>query len=277
MNVHDQINESIKFIWKKTRLRPNIGIILGSGLGSFSDTIDVDTIIKTSDIPHYPVSTVPGHEGALYFGELNSEKIIAVKGRVHYYEGYPMQKVAYCVNLMAALGVRYLIVTNAAGGVNCSFVPGDLMVITDHIGFYFDNPLIGVKIDDESKRFVNMYPAYDPELIKISLNTATRIGINLKSGVLFASTGPCYETAAEVAMIKKLGGDAVTMSTVPEVIVANQNHIRVLGISCITNMSTGISDQKLDHDEVTATADKIKGKFMRLVHAIIVRIGQLDH
>ena len=275
MDLKDQISDSITFIRKKTKFEPEIGIILGSGLGSFTDIINAETIIKTSDIPHYPVSTAPGHEGALYFGELNSTKIMAVKGRVHYYEGYPMQKVAYSVNLMAALGIRYLIVTNAAGSVNSYFVPGDLMLITDHISFYFDNPLIGIPVDDESQRFVNMYPAYDVELNKVALNTANRIGINLKTGVLFASTGPCYETAAEVAMIKIIGGDAVTMSTIPEVIVANQYHIRVIGISCITNYATGITDKKLVHEDVTANADKIKEKFMRLVNAIIVRINQL--
>lgn len=276
MNLNDQIQESINYLDDVTNFKPDIGIILGSGLGSFTDVINVNTVIETNKIPNYPVSTVPGHEGALYFGNLDSKKILAVKGRVHYYEGYSMPVVAFSVNLMSALGVKYLIVTNAAGGINSTFEPGDLMVIRDHIGFYFDNPLIGASVDNESSRFVDMASAYDPELIELAVNTANRIGISLKSGVLFAASGPTYETAAEIKMIKTLGGDAVTMSTVPEVIVAKQKGLRVLGISCISNMATGISKSKLDHGEVTATANRIKDKFMQLVREIILNLDSIE-
>ena len=272
----NQLQESLNFIKGKINTSPSIGIILGSGLGTFADNLSKQTIISCNKIPHYPVSTVEGHEGLLYFGKLDNCDILALKGRVHLYEGYSMQQVTYAVHIMAELGIKSLIVTNAAGGVNESFTPGDLMLITDHINFTFDNPLIGLTPSSEEKRFVDMTHVYYPSYQKLATEVSKKLNIPIRKGVLFVSKGPCYETAAEVRMIKTLGGDACTMSTVPEVIVAHQKGIKVLGISCITNMATGISTQKLDHLEVTITANRIKDKFLRLISEIIRQMAKLN-
>ena len=271
--IFEQLQESLDFIKKKVKTFPSIGIILGSGLGTFADKLDHLTVINCKEIPHYPVSTVPGHEGLLYFGKLDNIDVLALKGRVHLYEGYSAHQVTYSVQIMAELGIKSLIVTNAAGGVNKNFSAGDLMLITDHINFTFSNPLIGLPVSTEDNRFVDMSEPYYPPYLELIEKISEDLNISIQKGVLFVSKGPCYETAAEVKMVKALGGDAVTMSTVPEVIMANQKGIRVSGISCITNMATGISDQKLDHKEVTVTANKIKNTFIKLISEIIKRIS----
>jgi purine-nucleoside phosphorylase len=268
----EQLKQSVQFLRDRIRSTPKIGIILGSGLGTFADELSDTTIIRCQDIPHYPVSTVPGHEGLIYCGRLETVAVLALKGRVHLYEGYSIQQVTYPVRVMAELGIRSLIVTNAAGGVNPRYKPGDLMLITDHINFTFNNPLIGTPPSDEEERFIDMSDCYFRPYQEIARQVAEKLNIRLQEGVLFVSKGPSYETAAEVRMIKILGGDAATMSTVPEVIRARQKGIKVLGISCISNMATGISDQKLDHEEVTLTANKIKEKFILLVSEIIKQI-----
>jgi purine-nucleoside phosphorylase len=266
--MKNNLNESVQFIQKRTDARPAIGIILGSGLGSFADTLEDAVKIPTSEIPHYPVSTVEGHKGYLVFGKWNGSDVLAVQGRTHFYEGYPIERVTYVVRIMAEMGVKVLIVTNAAGGVNPKFVPGDLMLITDHINFMFDNPLIG-PLQYGGERFPDMSKPYAtdyyPAIEKIGLEKE----IALRSGVLFVSPGPSYETAAEVKMIQRLGGDVASMSTVPEVIVANHAGLEVIGISCVTNMATGISASPLSHEEVTQTANQVKVKFISLVTGII--------
>jgi len=271
--IFNQLQESLDFIKSRVKKFPAIGIILGSGLGTFADKLDHLTVINCKEIPHYPVSTVPGHEGLLYFGKLDNIDVLALKGRVHLYEGYTAQQVTYSVQIMAALGIKSLIVTNAAGGVNKNFSTGDLMLITDHINFTFNNPLVGMNTSTEESRFVDMAQPYYPPYLELTEKISRDLNISMQRGVLFVSKGPCYETAAEVKMVETLGGHAVTMSTVPEVIMANQKGIRVLGISCITNMATGISGQKLDHQEVTITANKIKEKFIKLVGGIIKHIA----
>ncbi len=250
-----------------------IGIILGSGLGDFAETLENPVKISSGDIPHYPVSTVSGHEGMLIFGTINGLRVLAVKGRTHYYEGHSIRDVSYVVRIMARLGVRLLIVTNAAGGVNPRFSPGDLMIISDHINFMFRNPLKGGVLQGES-RWTDMSDAYDGHYADLMEKTGLRLGIHLKKGVLFASTGPTYETAAEVKMARKFGADAVSMSTVPEVLVARANNIKVAGISCITNMATGISLNPLSHDEVTAIARQVRTKFTQLLKEIITVLGR---
>ncbi len=265
-----QLDEAVNYIRSKTEAAPKLAIILGSGLGPFAEEIQNGTGISTSSIPNYPPSTVEGHAGKWIFGDIEGKTILAMKGRVHSYEGYPLQKVTFPLQVMAQLGIEKLIVTNAAGGHNPRFSPGDLMLITDHINFMFDNPLIGP--NELGPRFPDMCEPYDTELIELAEKTALDLGIKLQKGVLAALKGPTYETAAEVKMLQRLGADAGTMSTVPEVIAAVSRGIKVLGMSCITNLGTGMSLDKLSHDEVTEVADMVKDKFSRLIREIISRI-----
>lgn len=267
-----QLQESLNFIRTKTAVTPHIGIILGSGLGPFADEIDQKAVIKTETIPHYPKSTVAGHAGKLVFGEISGKQILVLQGRVHSYEGYPLQQVTYSVHLMAELGIRQLIITNAAGGLNRNFVAGDLMIIEDHINLMFANPLFGPNDRRLGPRWPDMCEPYSHRLIQLAESAAQKLNIKMQKGVLAAMRGPMYETAAEIRMVQRFGGDAGTMSTVPEVITAVYRGIEVLGISCITNLATGLSDKKLSHDEVTEVADLVKGKFSKLIREIIQRL-----
>jgi purine-nucleoside phosphorylase len=273
-NLEKQLLEAEKFIRKTIARPPKLAIILGSGLGAFADGIKNPQNIPTSKIPNYPISTVEGHAGFWVHGKTHNKNVLAVKGRVHFYEGYSLEKVTFSVRLLAKLGIKYLLITNAAGSLNPMIRPGDLMLIDDHINLFFKNPLIGQNTKSAAERFIDMSKPYDPNLIKLAKQTALDLKIELKSGILVSSTGPTYETAAEVKMMQKLGGDAGTMSTVPEVIVANQCGMKVLGISCITNLATGLSQKKLDHQEVTETAGIVADKFQNLVAEIINRILQ---
>jgi purine-nucleoside phosphorylase len=271
--LKDRLTESVAWIRTKTSQQPAIGIILGSGLGEFADTLEEREQIVTSDIPHYSRSTVEGHAGKLVFGKISDREVLAVKGRVHYYEGYSLEQVTYVVRLMRALGVRSLIVTNAAGGVNPVFSPGDLMFITSHINFFFTNPLQGPNDDELGPRFPDMESDYDKEYISIGEKCALKLGVKTQRGVYCAGSGPTYETSAEVKMFQKIGADAVGMSTVPEVIVAKHQNMRVLGISCITNLGTGISSTPLSHEEVTITANRVKNSFQALLKEIIQNLS----
>ncbi|MBD3290851.1 purine-nucleoside phosphorylase [candidate division KSB1 bacterium] len=275
--MNKQLIESVNFVKENISDIPRIAIILGSGLGTFADHLSNRIVISCKDIPHYPVSTVEGHAGLLYFGNLNDARVLALKGRVHSYEGYSLDKVTYPVRIMAQLGIESLIVTNAAGGINRMFEPGDLMLITDHINLMFDNPLIRIPHSEEESRFVDMSETYHPTYLVLAEQTADDLNIQLKRGTLVATKGPTYETAAEIRMLRTIGADAGTMSTIPEVIVAHQHGIKIIGISCITNMATGITGRKLDHHEVTVTADKIKEKFIALISEIIRRITKSDN
>lgn len=272
MPIMEKVNESIQMIRSKTDFKPDIGLILGSGLGSFADTIDNKIYIPTTEIPNYPKSTVEGHEGKLVFGQIGGKNILALKGRVHFYEGYSMEAVTFGVRIMHGLGVKSLIVTNAAGAVNSQYSPGDLMFITSHINFFFDNPLRGPNDDALGPRFPDMEQEYDRQYINIAERIALSLNIRTQRGVYCASSGPTYETRAEVKMFQKLGADAVGMSTVPEVIVAKYCGMRVLGISCITNLGTGISLTPLSHEEVTETANRVKNDFQKLIREIILQI-----
>lgn len=269
MELLSKIKESTEFIKEKTQIKPQIGLILGSGLGTLAEEIENPTIIEYKDIPHFPTSTVKGHKGRLVIGELEGKKVIAMQGRFHYYEGYSLQEVTFPVRVMKALGVEKMIVTNAAGGVNKEFIPGDLMVIEDHINFAFDNPLIGKNYEELGPRFPDMSHAYSEKLVDIAFKVGEQLGIQLRKGTYVFMSGPTYETPAEVKMVSFLGGDAVGMSTVPEVLIAVHSGIEVLGISCITNMAAGILDQPLDHSEVIETTIKVKNKFIRLVKNVL--------
>lgn len=266
-NSLDYINSKI-FL---SGLKPDIGIILGSGLGELADEIK-GINIPYSEIPGFKSSGVHGHAGKLVIGELNSKTVVAMQGRLHYYEGNTIQEVVYPVRIMKLLGITKLIVTNAAGGVNTNFVPGDLMLIADHLNLLGNNPLIGKNYDEFGPRFLDMSYAYDKALFDLAEKTAKELNIKTQKGVYAAMTGPTYETPAEVRMLRILGADAVGMSTVPEVIVANHMGVKVLGISCITNMAAGILDQPLNHAEVIDTANKVKQDFKNLIKAVIKKI-----
>ncbi len=241
-------------------------VILGSGLGVFADTLKNKCVIPYSDIPHFPQSTVEGHGGNLVLGETEEGMSIAcMQGRFHYYEGYDMADITYPVRVLKQLGARFLIVTNAAGGVNASFRPGTLMLITDHINLMGRNPLIGKHHEEYGPRFVDMSTAYSKDLQDLAHDAAEANHIDLEYGIYAAVSGPSYETPAEIRMLKTLGADAVGMSTVPEVIVANQSGMQVLGISCITNFAAGISSAPLNHEEVMETANRVKSEFINLL------------
>jgi purine-nucleoside phosphorylase len=244
-------------------------MILGSGLGDFADTLENRLVIPFTDIPDFPAATVPGHVGAFVFGTKHGKSIVCLQGRLHYYEGHSMQVLTMPVRIMAKLGVKILVLTNAAGGVNKDYRPGDLMLITDHINFSGSNPLIGIHEEDFGPRFPDVTDLYSANLrLKIKL-AAVEAGIGLRQGVYMMFSGPSYETPAEIRMARILGADAVGMSTVPEAIVAAQCGIKVLGISCITNLAAGVSPNKLSHEEVMETAALAHDHFHSLLELIL--------
>lgn len=269
----EKIQNAATFLKEKYLNTPKLGLILGSGLGILADEIENPVKIPYNQIPDFPVSTVEGHAGQLVFGLLNGVEVVAMQGRFHYYEGYSFDKVTFPVRVMKELGVETLIVTNAAGGVNESFVPGDLMIITDHINFTGNNPLIGPNDSRLGARFPDMSEAYSKELSATAKEIASSLNIDVKEGVYVGFSGPTYETPAEIRMVRTLGGDAVGMSTVAEVIVARHGGLKVLGISCITNMAAGILDQPLSHDEVIETTEKVKSNFLSYIKEIVKSIG----
>ena len=268
----NSIESAASFLKEMFPTSPEIGLILGSGLGVLAEEIESPIKIRYNDIPDFPVSTVEGHAGQLVFGELNGVNVIAMQGRFHFYEGYSMEKVTFPVRVMKQLGVSTMIVTNAAGGVNESFTAGDLMIISDHINNMGSNPLIGSNDQKLGVRFPDMSEAYNKELRQLAKNAAAKLNVEVKEGVYVGNTGPSYETPAEIRMLRTIGGDAVGMSTVPEVIVARHSNIQVLGISCISNMAAGILDQPLTHDEVIETTERVKVNFLQLVKEIIKEI-----
>ncbi|MGE8077955.1 purine-nucleoside phosphorylase [Peribacillus loiseleuriae] len=267
--MYGKIEKAASFIKEKFNATPEIGLILGSGLGVLADEIENAVKIPYSEIPEFPVSTVEGHAGQLVLGELSGKKVVAMQGRFHYYEGYPMELVTFPVRVMKLLGVEKMIVTNAAGSVNESFVPGDLMLITDHINYTGTNPLIGPNDERFGPRFPDMSEAYSKQLRAKAKEIASSLQIDTKEGVYLGFSGPTYETPAEIRLARVMGGDAVGMSTVPEVIIARHSGIEVLGISCITNMAAGILDQPLSHDEVIETTEKVKSSFLSFVKEIV--------
>ncbi len=268
----NDVNEALEVLRTKTGKTPEIGLILGSGLGELADHIADSDAVPYHDLPHFPEPTVAGHKGRFVLGKLKGKSVIAMQGRYHHYEGYSLRQVAFPVAVMKAAGIKTLLVTNAAGGINLNFAPGDLMLITDHINMLDGSPLIGPNDDAFGPRFPDMSGAYTPALIEQAEDVASRAGIHLQKGVYLATSGPQYETPAEIRMMRTLGADAVGMSTVPEVIAAAHAGLSVLGISCITNMASGILDQPLSHHEVIETAERVKEHFTQLVEGII---GQL--
>ncbi|MEY4480023.1 MAG: hypothetical protein RLZZ267_701 [Bacillota bacterium] len=268
----NQIDQAVSYIQTKLNVQPEIGLILGSGLGMVADLVKNPIVIPYKEIPNFPVSTVEGHAGELVVGELHGKHVVVMKGRFHLYEGYQVQQVAFPVRVMRKLGVTKMLVTNASGGVNTAYKPGDLMLITDHLNFQFTNPLLGANADEFGVRFPDMSEAYSKRMRQIALEVAAEQNIALQQGVYLGLLGPSYETPAEIRMIRTLGGDAVGMSTVAETITARHAGIEVLGISCISNMAAGILDQPLSHDEVMETTGRVQQTFLNLVLGIIPRI-----
>ncbi|WP_055107711.1 purine-nucleoside phosphorylase [Paenibacillus ihumii] len=266
------IQEAAGYIRSKSDVQPKIGLILGSGLGVLADQIEGAVSIAYQDIPYFPQSTVEGHAGELLIGTLQGTPVILMKGRFHMYEGYGPELTAFPVRVMKALGVAKLLVTNAAGGINTSYKPGDLMLISDHINMTGRNPLTGPNDPELGARFPDMSEAYSRRLREIAKQVAGDKEIPLQEGVYVGLLGPSYETPAEIRMFRTLGADAVGMSTVSEVIVARHAGLEVLGISCISNMAAGILDQPLSHEEVIETTDRVREKFLNLVLGIIPKL-----
>jgi purine-nucleoside phosphorylase len=261
-----------QYIQDKLQVKPEIGLILGSGLGDLAEEMGDAVTIPYEEIPGFLRSTVAGHKGRMVIGDLVGRSCLAMQGRFHYYEGYDLKQVTLPVRVMKELGIKQLIVTNAAGGINLNFAPGDLMVIVDHINLMGSNPLIGPNIEGQGPRFPDLSQAYSLRLQELAFRIAAELNMTLRKGVYIGVSGPSYETPAEIRMFRTLGADAVGMSTVPEVIVAAHCGMEVLGISCISNMAAGILDQPLSHEEVMETAERVKEKFTKLIKGII---GQL--
>lgn len=251
--------------------KPEVGLILGSGLGELAD-IYCEYAIPYDKIPGFAKSTVAGHKGQLVFAHIGDKKVVMMQGRNHYYEGHSMEDITYPIKVMKKLGVKTVILTNAAGAINKSFRPGDLMVITDHINNMGTNPLRGVNDDSFGTRFPDMTEVYNKDLIKLVDAAAKKLDISVKHGVYIASSGPSYETPAEIKVARTMGADAAGMSTVPEAIVANWCGMKVIGISCISNYASGVSDKKLSHQEVIETTSKVKTKFKELVVLLVKNI-----
>lgn len=263
------MDTTINFIKSKILdFKPKNAIILGSGLGSFADSL-TGIRISYNDIPKFQKSSIEGHKGQLIFTEISSEPTVIMQGRYHFYEGYEIEQVVYPIKVLKKLGVKNLIITNAAGAINKSFKVGDLMLITDHVNNMGVNPLRGKNDETLGIRFPDMSEVYSKKFINIAENIANKLNINIQKGVYCAQSGPSYETPAEVKMLSILGVDAVGMSTVPEAIIANYCGINILGISCLTNYAAGITNTKLTHDEVIDTANNIKDKFQNLIQLII--------
>ena len=255
----------VRAVREVTNFTPEIGIVLGSGLGDFARLVDRKAEVSYASLPGFPVSTVAGHAGKLIFGYVRAVPVVVMQGRVHYYEGYSMNEVVAPIRLMGLLGSRKLLLTNAAGGVNTSFIPGDLMLITDHISAFVPSPLRGENPQELGPRFPDMSRVYDEEMGRAVLEAGEKLGESLQQGVYLQWQGPNYETPAEIRMFRTLGADAVGMSTVCEAIAARHMGLRVCAVSCITNMACGILPQPLSHEEVQQTADRVKDKFQALV------------
>lgn len=266
---YDEVLETTQWLQERIEGPVEMGLILGSGLGALANDFEESQAFDYKDIPHFPVSTVEGHAGRLVFGTCQGRKVVAMQGRFHFYEGWTLDKVTFPVRIFKLLGCSYMIVTNSSGGINIDWTPGDLMLIKDHINLTGANPLVGHNDDRFGPRFPDMSDAYRINLRRHAMRTARKLNIKLRTGVYAGVLGPSYETPHEIKMMRRMGADAVGMSTVPEVIVANHMGINVLGISCITNMAAGVSAQPLTHDEVTENAEKARESFTSLLHEII--------
>jgi purine-nucleoside phosphorylase len=269
-----RLGEAVRHVEGKTKLKPAVGLVLGSGLGAFARSLSGAAVIPYGEIPHFPTSTAIGHKGELVVGTSNGVPLAVMSGRAHYYEGYTMEQVVFPVRVLARMGVKVLVMTNAAGSVNVNYKPGELMVIEDHINFMGDNPMIGPNEDQLGLRFFDMTEPYDPDLRQVAEKACWSAGVPVRKGVYIAFSGPSYETPAEIKMARAMGADAVGMSTVPEVIAARHMGVRVLGISCITNMAAGVLKKKLDHREVLDVAEKVRAGLLDVLSRIVVEAAK---
>jgi purine-nucleoside phosphorylase len=268
----DKVQSAADLIRSRSKAIPDTAVVLGSGLGGFASSLGSATAIPYGDIPEWPASRVVGHEGRLVIGEIEGRPVVALSGRAHFYEGYDLRTVTFGTRVLGALGVKTLILTNAAGGINTGFAPGDLMVIDDHINLLGSSPLVGPNDERFGLRFPDLTHVYSPRLRRLADDAAAAQGVALRHGVYVACHGPSYETPAEVRYLRTIGADAVGMSTVPEAIAARHMGIEVLGISCITNFAAGVLPQPLDHDEVLETAQRVRETFIALLKGVIAGI-----
>ena len=269
MTDYEKIKAAAEYICARVSARPTIGLVLGSGLGGYADTLEDAVRISYSEIPNFPVPTIPGHSGALVFGKKCGREVVVLQGRIHYYEGLPQREITLPIRVLAALGVKTVVLTNACGGVNLNFKPGDLMLMSDHLNDSGANPLIGPNMDEFGPRFPDMSDLYTASLRTKIKEKAQKAGILLREGVYAMYSGPSFETPAEIRMFRFMGADTVGMSTVPEAIVAGHSGMQVVGVSCITNMAAGILPVKLTHEEVTETANRVKQVFQKLIDLIV--------
>lgn len=274
--MYNRLLTAAKQIQSKREATPKVGIILGSGLGAFVNSIEDQTVIPYSDIPYFKNTTVEGHDGRLILGRIKGVEVAVLQGRIHGYEGHSMEEIVFPTRVLATLGIDALILTNAAGGINLNFSPGDLVLIADHLNLMGKNPLVGPNIAELGPRFPDMTHAYNVELRSMVKEAAKEMNYNMKEGVYCALLGPTYETPSEIKMLRVFGADMVGMSTVPESIAANHLGLRVAGISCITNMGAGIENKKLHHDEVKEQAIKVMNTFTELLIRSVEKIGKMD-
>ena len=271
----NKIMEAANYIRSKSSIKPKIGIVLGSGLGIYVDQIQNKQIIPYQEIPHFKRTSVEGHEGRLILGEVHGVPVAALQGRIHSYEGHPMEEIVLPVRTLAALGIEMLFLSNASGGVNLDFHPGDLVAITDHINLSGRNALLGPNLAELGPRFPDMSEAYNREMNQVMIEVARRHNVNMKTGVYCSVLGPTYETPAEIRMIRIIGGDMVGMSTVPEVIAANHMGLKVAGVACITNYAAGIKEEKLSHADVKDVAEKAMVGFATILTETIGELKKL--
>jgi purine-nucleoside phosphorylase len=272
VTLKEQIKETVDYIRRQTKASPAVGIILGTGLGALADEIQKETTIAYDKIPHFPVSTVESHAGRLLFGKLGGKEVVAMQGRFHFYEGYTFQQVTFPMRVMKELGVKILVVSNAAGGLNPQFEVGELVLITDHINFQGGNPLLGKNDNSLGPRFPDMFNCYDNELCELAVQTALDVKVPLQKGVYVGVTGPNLETAAEYRFLRIIGGDLVGMSTVPEVLVARHQGTKVLGFSLVTDMGLPDAIEPCSHEKIVAAAGKAEPKLTKLVKSIVERL-----
>ncbi len=272
MNTQEKMKETIAYMNTKLKDSPQIGMVLGSGLGALAEEIVNPVKIPYEEIPHFVSSTAPGHQGQFVAGELSGKQVICMQGRIHFYEGYSMEECTYAIRCMKQLGVSHLMLTNAAGGLNPKFQQGDFMLIQDHINFMGTNPLIGKNLEEYGPRFCDMTETYDADLQALCLQVAKDLQIPLQQGVYLATTGPSYETPAEIRAFQLLGASAVGMSTVPEAIIGNHCGMKILAISCISNMGSGLQQEKLSETEVIETAKRKEPEFKSLLKEILTKL-----
>ncbi|MEQ9187981.1 MAG: purine-nucleoside phosphorylase [Cryomorphaceae bacterium] len=277
MELSYRIQETTQFIEERMQAKGALGVVLGTGLGGFADELEIEGELKYADIPHFPQSTVEGHDGKLIFGSLNGQTILAMKGRFHFYEGYQMEAVAYPIRVMHSLGIDTILLSNASGGVNPEFQVGDIMLIKDHINLFPTNPLIGANDDSLGPRFPDMSEPYDADLREMIKNAAAKEGIRLHEGVYAGVTGPCFETPAEYKYLRIIGADTVGMSTVPETIAAKHLGMRVMALSVITDLGIEGQVESVSHEEVQAAAQAAEPKVASLVRTFLSSFTQTSH